>query len=119
MPLCYIITIVNPNNKERAMTDETNTPNPFEDDEFLDDLLGEFPEEEQFSPEEVVTIVSTGGGTHYIPTEEAAPINELLARADLNVSPSIEYWVEGNVVTPDYVVGPGAQVTAVGVVKGG
>jgi hypothetical protein len=101
---------------------DTPTPqeNPEQWEDFeaeLEDLFGE--EVDIYDPGEVVTIRATAGGVHYIPSEEATPIQELLTAANLTVSQDIRYWVDGAEVTPDHVVGPGAVVTAVGQVKGG
>ena len=73
-----------------------------------------------FDPTQIITIRSTGeGGNFAIPVTEPISITDLLAQANLTVSQSIEYWVDGVAVGPEHTVAPGTTVTAVGMVKGG
>ena len=73
-----------------------------------------------FDPTQIITVRSTGeGGNFAIPVTEPISITDLLAQANLTVSQSIEYWVDGVAVPPEHVVAPGTTVTAVGMVKGG
>ena len=74
-----------------------------------------------FDPEQIITIRSTGagGGDFAIPVAQPISITDLLAQANLTVSQSIEYWVDGVAVPPQHVVAPGTTVTAGGQVKGG
>lgn len=74
-----------------------------------------------FDPDQIITIRSTGagGGDFAIPVTEPISITALLAQANLTVSQSIEYWVDGVAVPPEHTVAPGTTVTAVGQVKGG
>lgn len=103
------------------MTDQ-NTPqgDPFE--EFMRHITGTDEDANPlFDPQQIVTIRSTGagGGDFAIPVTEPISITELLSRANLTVSQSIEYWVDGTQVPPTHTVAPGTTVTAVGQVKGG
>ncbi len=74
-----------------------------------------------FDPDQIITIRSTGagGGDFAIPVTEPISITDLLEQANLTVSQSIEYWVDGVVVPPEHVIAPGTTLTAVGQVKGG
>jgi hypothetical protein len=74
-----------------------------------------------FDPEQIITIRSTGagGGDFAIPVTQPISITDLLGQANLTVSQSIEYWVDGVTVPPEHVIAPGTTVTAVGQVKGG
>lgn len=87
-------------------------------DSFLDSL-GSDEAESLFDPSQVVTIRSTGGGVHEVPIDGPMTIREVLQQAGLLASAQIEYWVDGNAVAPEFVVAPGATVTAIGIVKGG
>jgi len=103
------------------MTEE-NTPqgDPFE--EFMRHITGADEDANPlFDPQQIVTIRSTGagGGDFAIPVTEPISITELLSRANLTVSQSIEYWVDGTQVPPEHTIAPGTTVTAVGQVKGG
>ena len=93
-----------------------------QDDQAFDAFLNSLESEESenlFDPSQVVTIRSTGGGEHVVPITDPMPIRDVLHQAGLLASAQIEYWVDGNAVASDFVVAPGATVTAIGVVKGG
>lgn len=100
------------------MNDDYMDEQDNEFDTFLDSLDSE-EAESLFDPSQVVTIRSTGGGVHEVPITDPTPIRDVLQQAGLVVSAQIEYWVDGNAVAPDFVVAPGATVTAIGIVKGG
>jgi hypothetical protein len=105
------------------MSDQ-NIPPVDPEDENWDDSFGDFldgleSEEAVLDPNECVQIRSTGGGHYQVLVEEPMPISEVLRQANLTVSQGIEYWVNNVAVAPDFVVGPGTIVTAVGMVKGG
>ncbi|MGW8178365.1 MAG: hypothetical protein ACWGQW_06315 [bacterium] len=104
----------------------TDNPNPQQGDpfeEFMDFINRNVEGEvnQLFDPEQIITIRSTGagGGDFAIPVNEPLTITQLLTQANLTVSQSIEYWVDGVSVPADHVVAPGTTITAVGQVKGG
>lgn len=107
------------------MTEEVPTNpqglDPFEDFmRLVNTEDGEEGENPLFDPTQIITIRSTTGGNDFaIPVAEPISITDLLAQANLTVSQSIEYWVDGVAVPPDHHVAPGTTVTAVGMVKGG
>jgi hypothetical protein len=108
------------NNQESA-PQGADTTNQTEEFVNFSQFLADLPEEEQgdFDPNQIITIRSSAGGTFTVPTSEPMTIQALLERAELTTSPSIEYWVNGVVVGSDFVVAPGATVSAVGLIKGG
>jgi hypothetical protein len=94
--------------------EEDNTLDAF--DEFLDGIEdgGSI-----FDPTQIVSIRTTQGGSYDVPVEGELPIAEVLEKAGLAVSPNTQYWVNNAQVAADFLVAPGAVVTAVGMVKGG
>jgi len=93
----------------------------------MDDLDFLFPDdvaadESVFDPSQVITILSSGGGSWQVPLHEGEAtlsVEVALTRAELAVSPNTEYWVNGVQVQRDHQLGPGATIATVGNVKGG
>jgi len=119
------------------MSDEFDNSLPIDDgevdpfDEFLDGITSEGS---TFDPSAVIKIISTGGGTQDIPVDPEHTVNnipldqggelgytidEVLALANLAISPNTQFWVNNAQVARSFVVAPGAVITAVGMVKGG
>jgi len=88
-------------------------------DEFGAFLDGVTEEGGQFDPNTIVKFLSTAGGSQDIPVEGPTTISELLALGGIAVGANVQFWVNNAQVQPDFVVAPGATVTAVGLVKGG
>jgi hypothetical protein len=89
----------------------------------LDELL---EEEEVEQAEGCVRFIAAGGFTRdvYVGDESTdglpgVPLGTVLTRGSLTFNPNTQFMVDGAYVGLDYLVQPGAVVTAAGVLKGG
>lgn len=84
-----------------------------------DILEGIVEEEGSFDPSTAVQVVSSGGGSAYVPVSEPTAFSTILSQSGLFVNGAVEYWMNGARITPETIVPAGARVTIVGAVKGG
>lgn len=95
------------------MSDETER-DPFED--FLNGLEAA---QQNFDPQQVITLSTTNGQSVAVPATEPMSIARVIEVAGLTVGATMQYYVSGDAVNSDFVVAPGGSITAVGTVKGG
>jgi len=102
--------------------------NPFgepvlaEEGDGLDAILEGAQEElllEGIDPAQCVLLLTTSAGRKWVPVSEPKPVAEVMRLAELFASGTIEFWVNNHVIAPTELVGPGAEVLIVGVVKSG
>jgi len=92
-----------------------------EEEDFLDDIIGDDDEFELPDPNSVITVRTPGAQTKYVPTagEEALPVSRVMNDAGLFSNGAVEFWLDGVQVHSEDLVPAGRTLTVVGSVKGG
>ena len=106
------------------MSDENLIPSS--DADFADPEVEGEPEVEttaETAPEGVptqayITIRTSGGGTKYVPANEAMTVRALISASGLAIQGQYDVYMDQNVITQDALVPAGATVTLLGNVKG-
>ncbi len=86
------------------------------------EFLPEGMDEEEglgIDPNQIVTLRTSDGSTHYIAVEGPMTLAELKRRSDLNFGGNVQVFLNNAVISDETVVPAGATIVAVGSVKGG
>lgn len=90
-----------------------------EEDTFDTFLAGVTEPGTAFDPTSVIHLVSTSGGSRDVPVTGSMTIAQAMTEAGFTTGQNVEYWFNQARVDSNFEVAGGAEVTIVGVVKGG
>ena len=105
------------------MSDEPyNTSDEYEEpDVSMDDFLpqGNTPDMSGVDMQQVITIRTSSGQSHYVPSPEALTLQQVKEKSGLTFAAGTQVFLNNAIITDETVIPAGATIVAVGTVKGG
>lgn len=101
-------------------TDNVPTPETLTVAASMDDYVTDTePVDLGVDPDQIVTIRTSSGQSHYVAVDGALTLAEIKVKSGLNFGVGTQVFLNNTVVTDSTVIPAGSTITAIGSVKGG